>query len=58
MDYEKYQQVKRLFLTTLALPPGDRPARLKEICGEDEELLDTVEQLLDQIQTGDGFLEA
>ena len=57
MDHRRYQQIKRLFLAALSCPPEERTAGLQDFCGEDEELLDTVERLLDREKAADDFLK-
>ena len=46
MTPERHQQVKRLFLATVELPPPDAARYLREACGNDRTLRQEVESLL------------
>jgi serine/threonine protein kinase len=48
MDPERWQQIERVYLSTLERPPGHRAAFLKEACQDDSELRREVESLLAQ----------
>lgn len=43
---ERWHTIDTLFETALDHPPGDRDAFLRERCGEDRELYETVKALL------------
>ncbi|MEM9595517.1 MAG: serine/threonine-protein kinase, partial [Acidobacteriota bacterium] len=47
MTGEQHQRAKRAFLELLSLPEGDRPKRLEELCGDDPQLMEEVQGLLE-----------
>ncbi len=51
MTPEDWQRVKHCFNQALSLPPAERGAYLEAACGDEPELLQTVQRLLQQDQT-------
>ena len=58
MDRERFERVMALFEEILELPVAARPAQLERLCGNDQDLREQVESLLEQAELDDGFLES
>ncbi len=58
MTPERWQQVGQLYQAAVELQPGDRPAFLRQACGEDESLFQEVESLLATEEESEDFLSA
>jgi Tol biopolymer transport system component len=56
MTRERWQHVESLYHATLALPASERPAFLREACGDDDVLRQEVESLLAQPASDPNFL--
>ena len=56
MSDEHWQRIKAIVSEALELEPGERPAFLAEACGDDVELREEIESLLDH-DADDAFLE-
>jgi TolB-like protein/tRNA A-37 threonylcarbamoyl transferase component Bud32 len=55
---ERWEQVGQLLQSALELQPGDRPAFLRQACGEDESLCRELESLLAAEEESGDFLSA
>ena len=58
MEAERWQQVERLYHSTLEKPAGERAAFLADACAGDEELRREVESLLAHEDEAAGFMES
>ena len=58
MTPERWTRIEELFHAARARPPGDRAAFLLAACGDDEPMRRSVESLLDDSASDDGFLAA
>ncbi|MGD0362059.1 MAG: protein kinase [Bryobacteraceae bacterium] len=56
MNSERWQQCKQIFQATLDLPRSERPAYVRQACGEDDELRREVTSLLEAEERSDKFL--
>src|SRR5215831_10974509 len=56
MTSERWQRVEKLYHAALALPASERPAFLREACGDDDVLRQDVESLLAQPASDPSFL--
>ena len=57
MERNRFDRVMAVFEEILEVPPEKRNSRLRDICGEDDDLCTQVESLLEQAAADDGFLE-
>ncbi|MHC4945673.1 MAG: tetratricopeptide repeat protein [Planctomycetota bacterium] len=57
MNNERGKSDKELFAEALAKEPGERAAFLDEVCGNDQELKNRIQELLDAHDAAAGFLE-
>ncbi|HEX7332545.1 MAG TPA: protein kinase [Pyrinomonadaceae bacterium] len=58
ITHDRWQQIKEIFYSALDHPPADRSAFLKEVCGNDTEMLEEVEALLTaDAENGDFLVE-
>ena len=56
MTPERWQRVEKLYHAAYATPASDRAAFLAAACGNDEAMRRDVESLLEESESGDGFL--
>jgi serine/threonine protein kinase len=57
MNVEQWQNVDRLFVEALALPQAERPGFVRTACGDDRGLREQLEELLEEDEQLDDFLE-
>src|SRR5207302_104908 len=57
VDARRYQRIKAVLLDALELPSRDRPAFVRNACGDDRDLRAEVESLLLEHEKEDGFLD-
>ena len=58
MEPERWQQIERLYHSTLKVEPSQRATFLREACADDEVLRREVESLLAQQKQAESFIEA
>ena len=57
MNSERWQKIKALFDNVVDLAPSDRAEFLAGACGDDAELRNDVQKLIDSFEKADGFIE-
>ena len=56
ITHDRWQQIKKIFHSAQERPPGERPAFLNEVCGDDTQIREEVEALLTADAGNENFL--